>query len=246
MLKQNFKIFFLFVIIVAILVLFKNGSIFDVGSIFRNWFGPQQSINSFFNPPDDLAEDYKRLLVENSKLRVLEDENKQLKSLLDLKKEKQYNLITANIINRDQTNRNILIIDAGEAQGIKVGQPAVVNNGIIIGKVIDVGSDFSKVRLLIDSFSKLAVKVGEQNKISGMLVGSLGLGMDLTYIPQEQEIKKGDLVVTADLDTNIAPGLVVGQVEEIEFSQEEVFKKASVSPTINYETISILAIISPL
>lgn len=246
MLKQNFKIFFLFVIIVAILVLFKNGNIFDVGSIFRHSFGPQQSVNSFFNPPDDLAEDYKRLLVENSELRVLEDENKQLKSLLDLKKDKQYNLITANIINRDQTNRNILIIDAGEDQGIKVGQPAVVNNGIIIGKVIDVGVDFSKVRLLIDSFSKLAVKVGEQNKISGMLVGSLGLGMDLTYIPQEQEIKKGDLVVTADLDTNIAPGLVVGQVEEIEFSQEEVFKKASVSPIINYETISILAIISPL
>lgn len=246
MLKQNFKIFFIFVIIVAILVLFKNGNIFDVGSIFRHWFGPQQSVNSFFNPPDDLAEDYKRLLVENSELRVLEDENKQLKSLLDLKKDKQYNLITANIINRDQTNRNILIIDAGEDQGIKVGQPAVVNNGIIIGKVIDVGADFSKVRLLIDSFSKLAVKVGEQNKISGMLVGSLGLGMDLTYIPQEQEIKKGDLVVTADLDTNIAPGLVVGQVEEIEFSQEEVFKKASVSPIINYETISILAIISPL
>jgi hypothetical protein len=81
MLKQNFKIFFLFVIIVAILVLFKNGNIFDVGSIFRHWFGPQQSVNSFFNPPDDLAEDYKRLLVENSELRVLEDENKQLKSL---------------------------------------------------------------------------------------------------------------------------------------------------------------------
>src|SRR3989339_881814 len=246
MLKQNFKIFILFIFIALILVLFKNGHIFDIGFIFRYWFGPQQSVNSLYNPADDFVEDYKKLLVENSQLRVLEDENSELKSLLNLKKDKPYNLVVANIINRDALNRNIILIDIGEREGIKVGQAAVVSDGIIIGKVIDVGFDFAKVRLLVDSFSKLAVKVGQNNSVSGMLSGSLGLGMDLTYIPQDQEIKKGDLVVTADLDTSVAPGLVVGQIEEIEFSQEEVFKRASVSPIINYETISILAIISSL
>jgi len=246
MLKQNIKVFSLFLVVVVLFILFKNGNVFDVGTIFRHWLGPKQVINSLLSPGGSLEEDYKNLLVSNSELKILAEENRQLRDLLALKKEKQYNMVVANVLSRDPVNRNIVLIDAGSGQNIKVGQAVVVNQGIIVGKVIDVGSDFAKVRLLTDNFSKLAVKVGNDYQISGVLTGSLGLVMDLTYIPQEQEIKKNDPVVTADLDTNIPPGLVVGKIEEVTFSQEEVFKKASVAPLINYDTLSILAVITPL
>ena len=114
---------------------------------------------------------------------------------------------------------------------------------IIIGKVIDVTTDAATVRLLTDNFSKLAVTVGDES-VAGLLSGSLGLGLEMSYIPQEYDIKKNDLVVTADLDTNIPKGLIIGTVEEIQYSEEELFKTASVLPLVDFNTLSIVAIIT--
>lgn len=246
MLRQNLKVFILFLVIIALLILFKNGQIFDLGVIFRSWLAPQGTINSLLTKPENIEEEYKNLLAENNRLKTLAEENQQLKELLDFKKEKEYSLVIANILSRDPANRNILIIDAGLDQNIETGQAVVVNNGIIVGKIIDVGIDFAKVRLLSDNFSKLAIKTGQEQKVSGLLTGSLGLTMNLSYVPQDHDIKKNDLVVTADLDVDMPPGLVVGKVEDVEFSQEELFKKATISPMIDYNTLSIVAVIDSL
>jgi rod shape-determining protein MreC len=244
MLRQNIKLFLIFITIIALFILFKNGQIFDLGIVFRNSFAPDQFNSTLVNPPDNIEEEYKNLLVENNKLKELEQENNDLRQLLDLKNKNEYKLAVVNILSRDPVNRNILIIDSGREQNITTGQAVVVSEGIVIGKIIEVGIDSSKVRLLTDNFSKLAVKVGNDRSVSGILSGSLGLVMDLSFIPQEQEIKKDDIVVTADIDPKIPAGLVVGQIENVEFSQEEVFKKASVLPLINYEILNILAVIT--
>jgi len=246
MLRQNLKFFLIFITITVLFVLFKNGQIFDLGIIFRNVFSPSQLTSTLVNPPDNIEESYKNLLIENSQLKELQQENNSLHELLDLKNKNEYNLAAVNILSRDPVNRNILIVDGGRDKNIEIGQAVVVSNGIVIGKVIDVSIDSSKVRLLTDNFSKLAVKIANHGSISGILTGSLGLVMDLSFIPQEQEIKKDDLVVTADINPKIPAGLVVGQIENIEFSQEELFKKASVLPLINYETLNTLAVITNL
>lgn len=227
-------------------MLFRNGQIFDLSIIFRKAFAPQNFNNSLLQTPDDLEAAYKELLVENSQLKELEQENNDLRNLLELKNKHEYELAIVNVLSRDPVNRNILIIDSGRDKNIAIGQAVVVSEGIIIGKIIDVGIDSAQVRLLTDNFSKLSVKVGNDRAVSGILTGSLGLVMDLSFIPQEQEIKKNDLVVTADIDPKIPSGLVVGQIENIEFSQEEVFKKASVLPLVNYEILNNLAVITSL
>lgn len=246
MLRQNLKFFLIFITLIALFILFRNGQIFDLGVIFRKAFSPQQFHTTLLQSPSDLEEAYKELLVENSQLKELEQENNDLRSLLELKDRNKYDLAVVNVLTRDPVNRNILVIDSGRDKNISVGQAVVVSDGIIIGKIIDVSIDSAQVRLLTDNFSKLSVKVGNDRKVSGILTGSLGLVMDLRFIPQEQEIKKDDLVVTADIDPKIPPGLIVGQIENIEFSQEEVFKKASVSPLVNYEVLNNLAVIISL
>lgn len=246
MLRDNLKFFLLFITIITLFVLFKNGQIFDLGIIFRNSFFPDQSNTKLVNPPDDIEEAYKNLLVENNKLKELEQENKDLHQLLDLKNKNEYSLAVVNVLSRDPVNRNILIVDGGRDKNIATGQAVVVSSGIIIAKVIEAGIDSSKIRLLTDNFSKLAVKVGDDRSVSGILTGSLGLVMDLSFIPQEQEIKKDDIVVTADIDPKIPSGLVIGQIENVDFSQEELFKKASVLPLINYESLNTLAVITIL
>ena len=241
--SENIKVFLLILVIVVLFILLKNGQIFDIGGLFRLWLAPRQPVNSLLAPPDNLEESYKNLLVINSQLKTLADENEQLKNLLDFKQSKEFNLVVANILSHDSFNNNILIIDVGLKQNIKKGQAVVINDGIIIGKVIDVTTDAATVRLLTDNFSKLAVTVGDES-VAGLLSGSLGLGLEMSYIPQEYDIKKNDLVVTADLDTNIPKGLIIGTVEEIQYSEEELFKTASVLPLVDFNTLSIVAIIT--
>ena len=243
MLKRNIQIFTMFLIVALLLIFFKESQLFDFGFILRKLPHPQRVANQLLDSPIDLAEEYKELLVENSRLQSLAEENKNLRSLLELKQTKNYNLITTNIISRDFLNQNLLIIDVGLEQNIQIGQAVVANEGVIIGKIIEVMDDAAVVRVLTDNLSKLAVSVGDQQIVSGLLEGSLGLSMYLQYIPQEIEIKKGDLVITSNLNEQIPGGLVIGRVEEVEFSEGELFKKASVSTLIDYQTLSLLAVI---
>ncbi|MBT4349812.1 rod shape-determining protein MreC [bacterium] len=246
MLRRNLQIFLLFLAASLLLIFFKEGQIFDFGFVMRQLPAPQKVANQLLNPPDDLAESYKELLVENSQLQLLEEENKKLRELLDFTQTTEHDLVVANVVSRDFINQNLLIIDVGNAENIGIGQAVVVNNGIVIGKIIDVMQDAAVVRLLTDNGSKLAVSLGDQTLISGLLSGSLGLGMSLQYIPQDTELKKGDILFTSDLNELIPGGLVVGQVEEVEFSEGELFKKASISPLVDYNTLSLLSVIVSL
>lgn len=246
MLQQNLRIFALALVIILLFILLKNGQIFDLGFVFRKTLVPQRALNSPLKEPDNLSTEYQILLAKQASLQTLYQENQELRQLLDFKAAKKYNLVLANILSRDPVNLNLLIIDAGANQGIKIGQAVVVNQGIMVGKVIEVSTDSAKVRLLTDGFSKLTVSLDQQTNVIGLLTGSLGLSMNLSYIPQAQEVKKNDLLVTANLDSNIPPGLVIGKVEEVKFSAEELFKQAAVAPLLDFNTLSIVAVVTSL
>tara|TARA_B100001964_G_C14062517_1_gene522064 strand:- start:47 stop:778 length:732 start_codon:yes stop_codon:yes gene_type:complete len=242
MLRQQIKIFTLLSVLTIFLIILKNGQIFDLGIFFR-LLQPNLPFNSIISPVDDLEKSYQELLLENIKLKSLESENIELRELLEFGKSINYSLVVANILGRDEINKNILIIDIGKDKNISEGQAVVINKGIIIGKVIEVSSNSSKIRLLTDKESSLAVKIGSQS-LSGILTGSLGLGMDLEFIPKEQEIKINDLVITSYLNETIPANLLIGYIEKIEFEKEDIFKKALISPFIDYQTLYLVAVIN--
>ena len=242
MLKYHIKRFTLLLAIIIFFIILKNGKIFDLGIFFR-LLQPNIPFNILMMEPDSLEESYKNLLIDNTKLKYLEDENKELRELLDFSQKKNYTLKVANILSRDELNKNILIIDIGKNKNIKEGEAVVISNGIIIGKVIEVNSITSKIRLLTDKKSTLAIKIGEES-VSGILTGSLGLGMYLEYIPQEQDIKINNLILTSNLNENIPANLLIGKIEKIEFEKDDIFKKALISPLIDYNTLFLVSIIN--
>lgn len=246
MIRYNFKLFLIFFVTIIFWIVLKNGHIFDLGLIFRKALVPQNARSSLLNPPDDLAVAYQQLLVENTKLQILAEENEQLRNLLNFQKERGYPLVLANIVSRDSANPGIIMISVGAEQGLQSGQAVVVASGIMIGRVVSVGQDYAQVRLLTDKFSKIAVKVGAKEGLAGLLSGALGLSMSLTYVPQELELKKGDLVLTAETGSVIPAGLIVGQVESVDFAPEELFKKAAVTPFLDYNTLATVAVLVSL
>jgi rod shape-determining protein MreC len=246
MLRRNVQIFLLFFLVALLLIFFKAGRFFDFGVLMRLLPQPQKTVNQLLNPPDNLESSYQELLSQNTRLQALAQENDSLRALLNLKAKANYDLKVANILSRDLLNQNLLVIDVGESDGAVPGQAVVVNDGVIIGKIIEVRADASVVRLLTDGLSKVAVNIGDSQNVAGVLTGLLGLGMNLSYIPQEQVINKGDLVLTSGLNEKIPAGLVIGKVEEVKFSQEELFKQATVSPLLDYSTLFLVAVIVSL
>jgi rod shape-determining protein MreC len=180
---------------------------------------------------DEMTAEVERLKLENSKLLALLTENQELKASLGYSERGNLNAVTAKVVYEtgDDTRREI-VIDRGSADGIEVGQPAIVGDGIIVGKVGSVGPTSSSVRLLSDSRSRLAVTVQNAQDTLGVLEGDRGLSMSIELIPQTEYLIPGDTVITSGLEPGIGRGLAVGTVDKVEASTQDPFQSASVQP----------------
>ncbi|HLD27620.1 MAG TPA: rod shape-determining protein MreC [Patescibacteria group bacterium] len=239
--------------------------------IFFSWLGfldkPYQWFNGFLGPLERFFyksglslisfKNYQLLNEENQKLRTeiaklsldyvkfsnLESENLYLRGELDFLKSKGYDYELVNVVASQPFNDKILIIDKGSNSGLAVGQAAAVHQGIIVGKVIKVEADRAWVELLNDTASQLAVSLGQSIGTNGLLVGRAGNSLVIDFIPQDKDLKVGDLVITSGLEEKIPRGLSVGSISHVASVVGEVFKQARVEPIINYESLQNFTII---
>lgn len=183
------------------------------------------------------------LMLEVSRLQNVEEENRQLRQLLNFTKRVSLNHLVANVINRDAVNPTVVYIDRGSVDGVEYGSAVTVNAGIVIGKIVKVLPERSAVELVNSDLSRLAVMVQGEKRTSGMVNGNLGMSLTMQFIPEETDIEAGDIVVTSGLEPNVPAGLVVGQVQRVENSKDELFRTASVSTSFDTGRLGIVEII---
>ncbi|MFA5188816.1 MAG: rod shape-determining protein MreC [Patescibacteria group bacterium] len=193
----------------------------------------------------ELKRQYDELLFANTQLNDYKTENEKLRTTLNFKTSQNYDLVLAKVIGRDQDRLNTLLLDKGKLDGIAEGYPVVVDNGIIVGKVIAASDHLATVLLITDKMSELAVSTLANNKTTGMAIGEYGLSIKVELIPQDLEIKEGDLFITSGLEKNIPRGLILGKINRIISQENELFKSATLSPLLDYEEITILSVILP-
>lgn len=198
-----------------------------------------------------------RLMIENAKLKILEEENQILKKELNFLEESQNKLVIARIIGQDPVEPNTLILGGGEESGIKIGFPVVVNEGVLIGKIVKVEKEISMVLLLTDSKSKIAASIlGQQNESEkskentvhsalGVVCGKHGLSIEIELIPQNEKVEKGDLVTTSGLEKDIPRGLLIGEIDSVTSEAGAVFQSATVKSLAPFNNLSIAAVVIP-
>lgn len=193
----------------------------------------------------ELKRQYNELVYVNSQLSQLESENERLRNILNFHEEQEFNYLVAKVIGRDFNRVNTLIINKGKQGGLKEGYAVVVDQGIIIGKVIETKDNVAIILLLTDKLSQLAVSTISNNKTTGLAQGEFGLSIKVELIPQNIEIKEGDVIITSGLESNIPRGLVIGQVNRIISQENDLFKSVTIRPLVDYDEITILSIIIP-
>jgi len=193
----------------------------------------------------DLRHELDQLTYENSQLSAYKQENEKLRTALSFKEDKGYDLLLVKVIGRDPNRANTLIINKGQEDHVYEGYPVIVDNGLIVGKIISSSDHMSTILLLTDQLSELAVSVLTSDKTTGLAQGEYGLSIKVSLIPQDLPIKEGDLMITSGQEKNIPRGLVLGKINRIISHENELFKTATISPLADYEEITIVSVVLP-
>ncbi len=196
---------------------------------------------------EKLQEEKASLIIEKSKYQEIVDENRRLKELLGFINENDFRLVLAGVIaqeNIEQESRD-LIINKGRLDGLSNGLAVVNEQGILIGKIVEVKDSISKICLSITPGCEFASSIQNGDRTQGLVDGNLGLTVKMSYIPQLEKIKTGDLVITSGLGGRIPRGLVIGKIISIRSESNEVWQEAIIEPPLDFNNLTVVSAVIP-
>ncbi len=186
---------------------------------------------------------------ENSKLQValaqanaklqqqdyLLAENARLQGILSVTDSKKHHLELAKVIGTDSNPaKQIVVLNRGSKQGVKVGQTVIDEKGII-GQIINVYANTSRLLLITDDTQSVAViieRTGQRAVVSGK--GSPN-ELSLDYIFKSSDVRLGDKLISSGLGGRVPAGYRVGRVAHIDTQQtDDNFIDIDVTPSANF------------
>lgn len=216
--------------------------------------GGTSTISQHFRKVDELIKENEALKKENDALRAkqvvadrISEDLVRLRTALDMKEVYvDYGGTGANVIARDYSNwSKIYTIDIGINKNVK-DNSVVLADGGLVGHVEEANITSSKVVTLLDSRSAVSVEVSRTGDV-GILSGSIELandGLCLLEINGAAEIVKNDQIITSYLSDVYPPGILVGKIEEVQVSSNELITYAYVRPTVDFDHLKQVLVIS--
>lgn len=210
-----------------------------------------------------LQGELRQLAVDSSQLLTCLEENEAMRRLLGAPLPPQWKFLPAKVVGVSGKMR----IDKGRRDGVEEGM-MVVSENILVGKIVSLEETSALVQLPIDPNSKIPVVVKKPASAKGprlssaespsagvqargLLLAQSGGKLILDRILQSEDIRAGDLVLTAgesDLPAGEAgwlSDLLIGQIEEVLGREAEVYKQARVSPLLDYQSLRIVFLVIP-
>ncbi|WP_449446763.1 rod shape-determining protein MreC [Thermomonas brevis] len=168
--------------------------------------------------------------ARNARLRTAAAENARLRGLLDSAERGRLDVQLAGVIDVDlDPTRQRLLLDAGSAGGVRVGQP-VIDAGGLMGQVIATTPTTATVLLLTDPDHAVPVMVAR----SGVRLVVYGTGrsdaLRLADVPLSADVRRGDELLTSGLGSRFPAGFAVGTVGALRADDSRAFLEADVAP----------------
>jgi rod shape-determining protein MreC len=193
----------------------------------------------------ELKDQLAMLLKEKNRFLTEKEENEFLREQLSFVQTTNYEYSVANVVGKNISEiENSLVLDIGANKGVKIGQPVLGPQGVLIGKITKVESDRSYMLFINDDLSRLAVKIFSATKTMGIVEGQFGLGLKMKLIPRTENISEGDLVVTSGLEEFVPANIVVGQIERVTNDAGDLFQEASIESPINFNKITLVNVVT--
>lgn len=193
-----------------------------------------------------------KLEKEVIKLRDQVEKQEQIISRKDfLKKEYEmlentsYDLTKAEIIGKDPGNWfEKFMINKGEKDGVKKGdiivQGAEIENDVIVeglvGRVLDVGNNWSKVISIIDGGSSVSFTVSRTQE-GGIGKGNLEGKVTGELFDMETSVVKADKVFTSGLGGAFPRDLYIGEVSKVTKKSDNLLLDIEITPAVDFNKL---------
>jgi rod shape-determining protein MreC len=200
-----------------------------LGSLFLPLFGLANSVQQgaartgdAVLPRAELIREKETLRAQNQELRLqlmqaegMVRENERLRQQLGWQPRKGWKVKPANVVLREPSNWwRTVQIDLGSRDGVKVNFPVLSTEGLV-GRISSVSLTRSQVVLLGDHNCKVAARVDNRSRDTGVVGGSgpLDTGIvEMGYLSRTAELKPGENVWTSGLGGIFPKDILIGKV----------------------------------
>ena len=189
----------------------------------------------FFSIKSDNERLNKELAVlnaQNNELLEAVNENSRLRELLNYKRNTDFRLKPAAVVGYDPNSYfSSLTIDLGFDDGIQPDMTVVTPAGLV-GKILSVSNNYSKVLLLTDIRSSVSC-IAQRTRCAGSIKGKGRDLCEMKFLSINDDIKPGDAIITSG-DGKIYPKSVkVGEVTAVSQTADGMSYDVEIRPSVN-------------
>jgi rod shape-determining protein MreC len=180
---------------------------------------------------------------QRTRLAELEVENRHLSDLLELRDALAMQAVAARVIGADATELSrTLILSEGSRGGLRRDLPVVSTEGVV-GKLIAVAPNASRV-LLIDDHNSGLDAFDQRSRARGIVAGLLNGQLTMKYVDRTEDVTPGDPVVTSGMDGIFPRGLLVGQVTQVSQAGPGLFLNVNIRPATDFQKLEQVLILT--
>ncbi len=225
---------------------------FNIGKRSSNFFSSIKDIGNLREENENLKLKIAELEEKNRLYEDLIGKAEYLKSEKQLMQNTNYNLITAQIIGKEPGNWfDRFTIDKGLNDGVKKGDTVIqgveTDDGIIqegiVGRIAEVGDNWSKVVSIIDENSKISFKV-IRTQDGGIISGSVDGRLNGYLFDTKADIMKGDKLFSSGLGGIYVKDLYIGEITDVIKKDEDLTKHIEIESAVDFKKLYKVFIIS--
>lgn len=208
-------------------------------------------IRSLLEENERLRQEIDDLTMENIRLQQDRYELTNLRELYDLDAQyDEYDKIGARIIAKDAGNWfHSFVINKGADDGLAIDMNVMAGSGLV-GRIIDVGPNWSKVMSIIDdnaNTSGMVLSTSDKLIVSGDLeLYAEGLIRFEKLIDSADRVVEGDKIVTSNISDKYLPGILIGYISSINVDSNNLTKSGMITPAVDFEHLEEVLIVTQL
>jgi len=180
----------------------------------------------------------------------LREENRRLREQLSFHQTLSYFNVPVEIIGRDPSKvYSTLIVNKGYLDGIRKNLPVIATQGGVtglVGKVAAVGLTSSVVQPILDANLFIAARV-ENTRHEGLVTGKGNNQevLSMSYVKKSamEQISRGDLIVTAGIDSIYPADLLIGRIQVITTKEYQTSLDIELEPILDFSRLEYLNIL---
>ena len=229
---------------------FEEG-ISSVGSWLANRSDELVQIRDLIAENESLREQLDELTIENTRLQQDRYELTNLRELYSLDAQyDEYEKTGAHIIARDAGNWfHSFVINKGSQDGIAVDMNVMAGSGLV-GRIVDVGPNWSKVKAIIADDSNVSAMVlssSDNMIVSGNLkLYASGVIEFEQLVDSDSVVVEGDKIVTSNISDKYLPGILVGYISTINQDANNLTKSGYITPAVDFEHLEEVLVVMEL